>query len=512
MKKNILGSFIVMSILTLSNVFAAGVSGTTPSPYTPRIPIVDTHKNTIKWLVIFNDYFARDEKHIYGINDEWTGWSVIEKADYETFRVMLGRFAQDRNAIFYLRNIFEKVDRDSFVVISGTHGYASDDSVVYWPQGIIEWANPETFKLYTGKYSADAWHVYYLGKIIDADSATFEVLNNGAYSLDAEKVFYNGKILQGIPVEGFSVKGERAFASDGHVFFEGRVEKWEPLPGEDTPVDTEDPSEPEPEEPIKIPSESLVQKLFSKDGILVPYKTLLSIEWPFFVFLLAVIIGIFSGLFVFFAERNDETASWMKTFFKTMISLFVGIAIFWLATYWLSLLVSAFLGWMIGVIAFLSLSNLGGKMKTLFVAMLACIAFGFFTSIAIIILRTMTSTPQTILEFMTQDTFQIGMILWGIGLFVGSWLIKTQLKISSWGAFSGALIATIFSLLILGFVYWLWPMTLAMTTLLFSILFGAFVWILSFRLNQTLLLTSVRVLRIVILLGMVTFVVMFLVV
>gem|GEM_PF-2634138 len=66
---------------------------------------------------------------------------------------------------------------------------------------------------------------------------------------------------------------------------------------------------------------------------------------------------------------------------------------------------------MIGVIAFLSLSNLGGKMKTLFVAMLACIAFGFFTSIAIIILRTMTSTPQTILEFMTQDTFQIGMIL-----------------------------------------------------------------------------------------------------
>gem|GEM_PF-3587751 len=67
--------------------------------------------------------------------------------------------------------------------------------------------------------------MYYLGKIIDADSATFEVLNNGAYSLDAEKVFYNGKILQGIPVEGFSVKGERAFASDGHVFFEGRVEK-----------------------------------------------------------------------------------------------------------------------------------------------------------------------------------------------------------------------------------------------------------------------------------------------
>lgn len=46
------------------------------------------------------------------------------------------------------------------------------------------------------------------------------MLESGPYALDAEKVFYNGKELRGIPVEGFAVKGERAFASDGHVFFE----------------------------------------------------------------------------------------------------------------------------------------------------------------------------------------------------------------------------------------------------------------------------------------------------
>jgi hypothetical protein len=89
---------------------------------------------------------------------------------------------------------------------------------------------------------------------------------------------------------------------------------------------------------------------------------------------------------------------------------------------------------------------------------------------------------------------------------MGFWLLKTQLKTSAAWAVSGALIATIFSLLILIFVYWLWPLSTAMATLLFSLLFGAFVWVLSFRLNQTLLLTSIRVLRIMILLGMLCFI------
>lgn len=83
-----------------------------------------------------------------------------------------------------------------------------------------------------------------------------------------------------------------------------------------------------------------MQKLFSEDGILTTYKTLLTIEWPFLAFLVAVIVGIFSVFFVFFAERNDEEASWVKTFFKTCIALIVGGVVFWLATYWLSLLLS----------------------------------------------------------------------------------------------------------------------------------------------------------------------------
>jgi hypothetical protein len=98
------------------------------------------------------------------------------------------------------------------------------------------------------------------------------------------------------------------------------------------------------------------------------------------------------------------------------------------------------------------------------------------------------------------------MILGSIGVFLGSWLIKTQLKTSWAGAISGALIATIFSLLILVFVYWLGPISVVSIILLFSLLFGAFVWVLSFRLSHTLLLTSIRVLRIIIILGIISFI------
>lgn len=94
-------------------------------------------------------------------------------------------------------------------------------------------------------------------------------------------------------------------------------------------------------------------------------------------------------------------------------------------------------------------------MKTLFVTLLSCIAFGFFVSIAIIILRTTSSTPNTVLDFIAKDTVQIVTLLGSIGVFMGSWLVRTQLKTSPSGAISSALIATLFSLLILIFVYWL---------------------------------------------------------
>jgi hypothetical protein len=83
------------------------------------------------------------------------------------------------------------------------------------------------------------------------------------------------------------------------------------------------------------------------------------------------------------------------------------------------------------MIAFLSLSDLGGKMKTLFVTLLSFIALGFFMSIAVIIVRTTVSTPNILMEFIAKETFQVSTLLAGIGIFMGFWLLKTQLKTSA---------------------------------------------------------------------------------
>ncbi len=138
MKKHLIGSLVLVGLMAFSGVFAAGVTTTKLSNSSVVTSQTDTKKVSIKGLVILNDYFAHDEKTIYVINDTKTGWDMLSAADYDTFRVMLGRFAQDKNVIFYLDTPLDSVDKKSFVVISGTHGYASDDAHVFGPQGVIE--------------------------------------------------------------------------------------------------------------------------------------------------------------------------------------------------------------------------------------------------------------------------------------------------------------------------------------------------------------------------------------
>lgn len=512
MKKRFIGSLLLVNLVIFSSVFAAGVTTTKLSNASTTTSQTDTKKTPIKGLVILNDYFAHDENKIYTLNDTKTGWDILPAADYDTFRVMLGWFAQDKNDIFYWDTILEPVDKTSFVVISGTHGYASDDVHIFGPQGVIEWADPETFKLYTGRYSADAGNVYYMGKKIDADSATFHVLNNGLYAVDAEKVFYDGKVLKGVPVAGFFVKWERAFAADGHVFFEWRVEKWEPLSDDDVePLSTEG-SIVDEADTLLTSYTTLFQKLFSEQSFLAPYKTFLSLEWPLLSFFWLVIVSIFSALFVFFAARNDEPVSWIKTVIKTLIALLVWGGIYWWVSHWLSLLVSGIVAGIVGMIAFLSLCNVGGRLKTLFVAILSCIAFGFFVSVALIILRAIGSTPHTILDIMARDTFQLWFIFGSVGLFIGTWLLRTQLKLSVISAVLSGIVSTLLSLLVLAFIYWLWPLSLTLGTIAFTLLFGSFTWILSFRWSTTLLLMSIRVLRVTILMWIIVYLAVFLIV
>lgn len=156
---------------------------------------------------------------MYVVNDSRSAWVHIP-ADRASFRVILGQFARDNNAIYQMGRVIPGADLASFSAISGQHGYAQDDNHIYGPQGMIPKADPETFKMITKHYSADAGHVFFEGKLIDADSGSFEVIDNGLYAVDDKRVFYAGKILENTSPDGFTVKGSRAFAADGRTFFE----------------------------------------------------------------------------------------------------------------------------------------------------------------------------------------------------------------------------------------------------------------------------------------------------
>lgn len=79
------------------------------------------------------DYYAVDEKNSYAINVTRSAWILIKDADRETFKVIQGRFARDKNHIYSRNTILEQVDAATFSVISGRYGYASDDKRVYGP-------------------------------------------------------------------------------------------------------------------------------------------------------------------------------------------------------------------------------------------------------------------------------------------------------------------------------------------------------------------------------------------
>ncbi len=211
------------SLLFFVSIFAS--SGAVNTPKTPtEKPVVTspiTPKPTpIKGLIILNDYYAVDENSAYAVNDAQNGWIKIPSADRATMTLIAGQFARDKDEIFVRGKKLEGVDIDSFSVISGQHGYAQDDKHVYGPHGLIPEADTTTFKMLTKYYSADTGHVFYDGKLMQANSGSFEVIDNGLYAVDDKSVFYAGKVLKNTSPEGFIVKGPRAFTADGRTCFE----------------------------------------------------------------------------------------------------------------------------------------------------------------------------------------------------------------------------------------------------------------------------------------------------
>ena len=440
---------------------------------------------------------------MYVVNSTRSAWVKIV-ADRPSFRVILGQFARDKNAIYQMGRVIPGADLASFSVISGQHGYAQDDNHIYGPQGMISEADPETFKMITKNYSVDAGHVFFDGKLLpDADSGSFEVIDNGLYAVDDKRVFYAGKILKDTSPDGFTVKGPRAFARDGRTFFEGLIERGDLPTGE--PQAPTEPTEPEP--PVIIPPVDAIDSADAWDALrakIAPYKAYFTGgNTPFWMLMALGALGVFSLFFVFFADRNDEPVSLWKSVTKTLIALLIMLVAVWLASYFLSPIPALIVGFIVGVFFFITLWNALGWIKSLLITLLTLIGIVFMMAIGFIVLRMMFDDTQSILEFMNQPRIQLLGVMKIIAFFLGAWLIMAQLGSSLVRALGQAFVATVISTIILGLIMWITGIGTFLSIVVFALLYAVLLWIMRFRMVSNLFVETVRIFRVALILAVV---------
>lgn len=484
-------SLSVISILAISSVFASSGTSKNDPVKTPPTVITKTLDKVepTKGLIILWDNYAVDENFVYVVNDTRSNWIKMPNADRVTFRVLAGQFARDADQIFQMGVKIPGADVASFSVISGQFGYAQDDNHIYGPHGVITVADPETFKMLTKNYSMDAGHVFFDGKNIpEANSGSFEVIESGLYAIDDKSVFYAGKLLKNTSPEGFTVKGPRAFTADGRTFFEWQVEKGE-LPT-DEPETPDNGTEPDEVWPTPVTNFfAHYMKYFTGKNI--PFWTLVALAY----------LAVFSFLFVFFADRNEEVVPFWKTILKVLISIVIGIVAFWLASFFAWELTAQIIGAIVGLFIYIALWSTLGWIKSLLITILTLIVFVFLFSVGGIVAHAIFADFAHFLSFLAKPEIRLLGIMKIIGIFIGAWLIMSQLGSSFFRACGQALVATIVSAGLLTFLLWLGSMSTIISIILFSGIYAVLLWIMRFRMVSNLFAETVRIVRVALILG-----------
>jgi len=475
----------------------------TPIKEKPTVttPTTNTQKKPIKGLIILGDNYAVDDDFVYVVNETRSAWVQMPNADRVTFKVLGGQFARDVDQIFQMGKKIDGALIASFSVISGQHGYAQDDKRIYGPKGVIKEADPETFKMLTKHYSLDAGHVFFDGiNMPEANAGSFRVIDSGLYAVDDKSVFYAGKLLKNAIPEGLIVKGPRAFSSNDYVFFEGRVEKGE-LPT-DEPTPTDDPTRPEPLPPVQENATSASWEIFWAK--LTPYTTQLTgSNTSFWTLILVSLLGVFSILFVFFAERNDEQVSLFKSIIKTLVAAAITLVAVWIASLFLSPIKAIAAGVVVGIFFFMTLWSALGWIKSILITILTFIGLVFVLALGFLVLRGVVGDTATILQFLNTPTIKLLSILKIGGILGGVWLIMTQLRSGLFSAVAQAIVSTVVSLGILSLLIWIAHIGMWASLALFVLLYVTLLWIMRFRMVSNLFAETVRIVRVGLILGVI---------
>ncbi len=122
------------------------------------------------------------------------GHRTFPGIDAKSFEMLEGRFAKDRNKVYFDGNPLVGADSATFEVISGRH--TRDKNYVWFGRKRIEGADPASFRVLNERFGVDKNFVwlgeYTFNKI--ADPGSFEVLDN-VYCKDRSHVWKRSKLI-----------------------------------------------------------------------------------------------------------------------------------------------------------------------------------------------------------------------------------------------------------------------------------------------------------------------------
>lgn len=122
-------------------------------------------------------------------------------------------------------------------------------------------------------------------------------------------------------------------------------------------------------------------------SFILPYKKYITENLAFWTIVGLAALGLWSMIFLFFAERNDASLTGTKVFFKSLIATIIAGLIAWGLMHWLSWNMSLIIAGLIGLIFFISMFRQIGFLKSLLIIILTFIVFVCIWAVGILLLR-----------------------------------------------------------------------------------------------------------------------------